>query len=190
MPFLKIFIRWWWTFNEYNRKHFPILGKRREFEMHFDLISFFHLVSVISFIKSTWLPGYILIKNSFCVPLKKNQRTVFNLERWWGCSGGRWMICLHRAPVSGLVSRAESSSQPRSLLTEAAWRCCWGEPPPRPHEGFTGFTPQSQVSLVTNVRQEKHDGKEDRHLFSSVSAKGDIEAVLLAVSKSFSKWEV
>lgn len=68
--------------------------------------------------------------------------------------------------------------------------CCWGEPPPRPHEGFTGFTPQSQVSLVTDVRQEKHDGKEDRHLFSSVSAKGDIEAVLMAFSKSFSKWEV
>ena len=48
--------------------------------MHFDLINFFHLVSVISFIKSTWLPGYILIKNSFCVPLKKI-RELFSILR-------------------------------------------------------------------------------------------------------------
>ena len=30
----------------------------------------------------------------------------------------------------------------------------------------------------------------NRHLLSSLSAKGDIEAVLMAFSKSFSKWEV
>lgn len=48
--------------------------------MHFDPINFFRLVSVISFIKSTWPPCYILIKNSFCVPLKKI-RELFSISR-------------------------------------------------------------------------------------------------------------
>lgn len=50
--------------------------------MHFDLINFFHLVSVISFYKKHMAAWLYLDKEQFlCFIKKKIQRTGFNLER-------------------------------------------------------------------------------------------------------------
>ena len=80
--------------------------------MHFDLISFFHLVSVISFIKSTWLPFCILMENSFCVPLQK-------LENWfqsWEITGVPWRAMDDLSTPHSGVRDSEPSWDPFSAL--------------------------------------------------------------------------
>lgn len=121
--------------------------------MDFDLTTFFHLVSVIGFIKSTWLPCCILIKNSFCVPLK-NPENCFQSQE---ITGVQWRamgtMCLPQPLVSGTVSRAESPPLVGSILTVVArWGAVWGAPMCHPHEGFREVPP-SKPSVSRGSRE-------------------------------------
>lgn len=105
--------------------------------MHFDLITLFHLVSVITFIESTCLYCSVLIKNSFCVPVKKKSENCFQS---WETMGVPWSVmktvCLFRAPVLGTMSWMESTPQCCSLIMVMAQGRHPGEGGPcHPHEG-------------------------------------------------------
>ena len=54
-----------------------VVRKWREFEMHFDLINFFHLVSVISFYKKHMAAWLYLDKEQFLCSIKKNSENWF-----------------------------------------------------------------------------------------------------------------
>lgn len=62
--------------------------------MRSDLASLFHLLSAISFMKSTWPPCCILIKNSFCAALKKVGALFPILGDDGGTVEGAGAICL------------------------------------------------------------------------------------------------
>lgn len=129
--------------------------------MRSDLASLFHLLSAISFMKSTWPPCCILIKNSFCAALKKVGALFPILGDDGGTAEGAGAICL-LSPVSG--TEVVSTSRSHSFTAVMTSGCRLGQPELPPNEGFMGFMPQIHVDLGSGRREAAaaaRDGKTD-----------------------------
>ena len=137
--------------------------------MHFDLINFFHLVSVISFYKKHMAAWLYLDKEQFLCSIKKN------LENWfqsWEIMGVRRRAMGElSAPCPGVRPGEPSWVQFSALFPP--YGCCWG--------GLSTLSPRglhrhahlkAQCLLDRGQAATACNGKEDRHLFSSMSAKG------------------
>lgn len=126
--------------------------------MRSDLASLFHLLSAISFMKSTWPPCCILIKNSFCAALKKVGALFPILGDDGGTAEGAGAICL-LSPVSG--TEVVSTSRSHSFTAVMTSGCRLGQPELPPNEGFMGFMPQIHVDLGSGRREAAaaRDGK-------------------------------
>lgn len=126
MPFLKIFIRWWWTFTKYNRKHFPIL----ENGGHLKCV----LTSSASFIWSLQLykkhmatAALYLDKEQFlCSIKKKSERCFQSLE----IMGVQWRavgtICLPLPLFRGQRAKRFPLLSPAPSLQRRQGGCCLG----------------------------------------------------------------
>lgn len=185
MPFLKIFIRWWWTFTKYNRKHFPILENGGDLKCV--------LTSSASFIWS--LPLYkkhmaaaalYLDKEQFLCSIKKKIGALFSIFRDNGgtVEGGGDDLSAP-APVSGTARQTLSTSQSCSFITASPGGCCLGRvcfTPTRAYRVYTwnpGGWGQTWSTAASN-------GK------SSVlirMCQGKVGMVLKARWRRFSKWE-
>lgn len=126
--------------------------------MRSDLASLFHLLSAISFMKSTWPPCCILIKNSFCAALKKVGALFPILGDDGGTAEGAGAICL-------LSARFGDRGGFHFSVTLLHCSDDVGVPPgaarASPHEGFMGFMPQIHVDLGSGRREAAaaRDGK-------------------------------
>ena len=142
--------------------------------MHFDLINFFHLVSVISFYKKHMAAWLYLDKEQFLCSIKKK-----NSENWF-----------QSREIMGVRWRAMGD-----LSTPCWCQDCWAElsavlSPVPPLQWWHGGVLSGGLTTLSPRGLHRHahlkakclldrgqaatacNGKEDRHLFSAVSAKG------------------
>lgn len=128
--------------------------------MRSDLASLFHLLSAISFMKSTWPPCCILIKNSFCAALKKVGALFPILGDDGGTVKGAGAICLLSA---GFGDRGGFHFSVTLLHCSDDVGVPPGAARASPHEGFMGFMPQIHVDLGSGRREAAaaRDGKTD-----------------------------
>lgn len=141
--------------------------------MHFDLINFFHLVSVISFYKKHMAAWLYLDKEQFLCSIKKKFRELVSVSRDNGSAveGDGWSV--YTMLVSGLLSRAECGSQPCSPLTAVTrWVLSGGLSTLSPRGLHRHAHLKAKCLLDRGQAATACNGKEERHLFSAVSAKG------------------
>lgn len=149
--------------------------------MRSDLASLFHLLSAISFMKSTWPPCCILIKNSFCAALKKVGALFPILGDDGGTAEGAGAICL-LSPVSG--TEVVSTSRSHSFTAVMTSGCRLGQPVLPPTKALWGLCLKSMWTWGQEGERQQQPGMERQAPALGTTCREGIGMALKAFSES------
>lgn len=149
--------------------------------MRSDLASLFHLLSAISFMKSTWPPCCILIKNSFCAALKKVGALFPILGDDGGTAEGAGAICL-LSPVSG--TEVVSTSRSHSFTAVMTSGCRLGQPVLPPTKALWGLCLKSMWTWGQEGERQQQPGMERQAPALGTTCREGVGMALKAFSES------